>query len=227
MTTDLEKIRRLLERAAHASTPVEEARTSAVIAARLIIEHEVELYLPGQTPRRGRGLGDIFEASDLDEVMSDFFRNMWPDGRPGRPAPKRQVRQTFTALCPGELHLSCTCCGAQVRPGSRLHYASDPLIDGDTVARVTHDGCAAHWMQKRCSSCGKNTTKRLREKITNQRRDPPGTTMSTTSGFCYCCGQTYDVDEKIVSRGFVCVHVKCYPHFNRSPCPKCGGGARF
>lgn len=32
--TDLDKIRKLLERAAHGSTPVEEARTSAVIGMR-------------------------------------------------------------------------------------------------------------------------------------------------------------------------------------------------
>lgn len=220
MTTDLEKIRRLLERAAHESTPVEEARTSAVIAARLIIEHEVELHLPGA--RRA-----IFEATDLDETLADFFRNVWAAGSREQARPQER-RQTFTSLCPGELHLTCTCCRAQVRPGSRMYWASpDPLIDDETVARVTHDGCAAHWAQKRCSACGKNTTRRLREKLTNQRRDPPGTTMSTASGYCYCCGQTYDVDEKIVCRGFVCVHAKCYPHFNRVPCPKCGGGARF
>lgn len=223
MTPDpLDTIRKLLELAAHETTPVEEARTSAVKAAKWIIEHKVELYMPG-----GRLWGPPAGIDDVLRDFNDFFSDLRPARRSQPPPPDAERRQIFTALCPDALVLKCTCCGAPVRPGTRIHWiGKEPIVDDETVAKVTHDSCKQHWGQKRCPACKKNTDKSPRERLTNQRRDPPGTVRAERNGFCYCCGKPYDVDEKVVCRGFSCVHVNCYPHLTRSPCPRCGGGAR-
>jgi hypothetical protein len=43
----IERARRLLARATHAATPSEEARTSAMVLARLIVAHAIELVPAG------------------------------------------------------------------------------------------------------------------------------------------------------------------------------------
>ena len=73
----LPKIQALIARAAHPETPVEEARTSAVIAAKLILEHEVVL-----TEKGGQRLPIFSEQSyprpynpfDFIEVIFDEIR---------------------------------------------------------------------------------------------------------------------------------------------------------
>lgn len=230
----VDKIRRLLERAAHEGTPVEEARTSAVIAAKLIVEHKVELRAPGDagiwTPPAGIDIGDI---GDLFNEIFGYRRRARPS--PPSPPPPPVTRTMYTASCPAYLHLRCSCCGSPVRVGTTFGWVDGrDLIASDaegneTIARVVHESCQQHWQQRVCSACGKDTHKprNLREKIRNHRREPPGTTRATSTGFCHCCGNTYDVDDKVVQRGFVFVHLKCSQHFTTSPCPKCGGGARF
>lgn len=227
MTTNpLETIQRLLERAAHESTPVEEARTSAVKAAKWIIEHKVELRMPGD--------GDVFIHPDIKNMVDDFISTLWrPPSRKQRrqkkhyhdPAPPTDgtSRQIFSALCPDLLMLRCTCCGAPVKAGTQICWVSrEPLIDDDTIARVAHGSCMQHWQQHTCSTCQKNTHKSIREKLTNQRRDPPGTMYATQKGGCACCGVAFVMGEKIVQHFMQCVHLKCYPHFVRDPCPRCG-----
>lgn len=222
----LDKIQKLLARAAHESTPVEEARTSAVIAARLIVEHKVELRVPGTsklwTPEAGLDF-------DLGDLLDEFFGK-----RSNYSSPHPETRTMFTAVCHEYLQLKCSCCGAPVRPGSKFGWIGDrDFIQGEegseTIARVVHEACQQHWQQKICSACNKNTTKarNIREKLKNHRREPPGTMTSVSSGYCYCCGSTYDIGERVVQRGFVFVHLGCAGHFMRTPCPKCGGGAKF
>lgn len=104
----LPKIQALLSRAAHPETPVEEARTSAVIAAKLIVEHQVVLTEKNGAPGRGSGRmpgpwdGDPF--SYIDFIVNEILkRNQTSSGRPwyGRgaappppppPAPKKRSR---------------------------------------------------------------------------------------------------------------------------------------
>lgn len=91
----LPKIQALIARAAHPETPVEEARTSAVIAAKLILEHEVVL-----TEKGGQRLPIFSEQSyprpynpfDFLEVLFEEIRRGGPRGaygraRPGGPPP--------------------------------------------------------------------------------------------------------------------------------------------
>lgn len=61
----LDKIRNLVARAAHPSTPVEEARTSAVIACRMIVDNDVDLRLPG-APQQAP---EIFKWIDFLSVI--------------------------------------------------------------------------------------------------------------------------------------------------------------
>lgn len=226
MNDPIEKIQRLLERAAHEATPVEEARTSGVIAAKLIIEHKVELRMPG---------GARVFAPDVKDVVDDFLSSLWRPQRRRRggyhdsaPPQEGGRRQIFHALCPDLLTLKCTCCGAPVRVGTQICWVSrEALVDDDTVARVVHGSCIQHWQQRVCATCGKNTHKSVREKLVNQRRDPPGTVRATQAGTCTCCGGSFAVGEKIVQRFLSCTHMRCYPHFVKSPCPRCGREAGF
>lgn len=220
---DLDKIRRLLERAAHESTPVEEARTSAVIAAKLIIEHEVELRLPGTGP------GPVLPfSSEVSDIFREWFRKYPTAAQP----PNVDVRTIYTATCTPNLNLRCACCGAVVRHGSKFGWVGERVFideEKETIARVAHESCLEHWRGPKCRACGKRTdrVRATRERLKNQRRDPPGTVRATASGYCFCCGSLFDVDEKIVVRGFVMVHYRCAAHFNQERCTKCGGGARF
>lgn len=101
------------------------------------------------------------------------------------------------------------------------------MVDDETVAKVAHDSCMQHWGAKHCAACNKatNTKKAVREKLTYQRRDPPGTVLAARQGFCRCCDGPYTTGEKIAQRGFSYVHLRCYVHFVKTPCPKCGGEA--
>jgi hypothetical protein len=218
----IEKIRKLLELAAHENTPQDEARNSAVKACKLIVEHKLELVAPAG----GQRLWTPEDGLPFETLWEEIFGR-----RPGyRPPPSRQ---TYSALCPELLSLRCTCCAMPVRVGTRFVYVSEPLITGpenkETIARVVHEACVGHWQHDTCPACDKGTRRprNVRERLKNQRRDPPGTVRAQSSGFCYCCGSPYDVDEKVVMRGYAVVHAQCFVHFTKSPCPKCGGGARF
>lgn len=216
--TDLDKIRKLLERAAHGSTPVEEARTSAVIAAKLIIEHEVELRLPRPS------------SPSIEDLMSQMFRDFSIRHRDRvRDFSTRPVRQMFVALCPPNLELACSCCRAPIRHGSNMYWVGNKMLvdeEAGTIARVVHETCVDHWGSSRCRACQKRTDgpRSTRERIKNHVRDPQGTTLAKSVGYCFCCGGLFDIDEKVVVRGLVVVHYRCSNHFNQKRCSKCGGG---
>ena len=89
----LPKIEALIARAVHPDTPVEEARTSAVIALKLIREHEVRLVEkdspPIFGPRQRSPYGPF--GPGLDEIMDMIFRH---DRGPSRPwAAEKQAKK--------------------------------------------------------------------------------------------------------------------------------------
>ena len=86
----LDKIRNLIARAAHPGTPVEEARTSAVIACRMIVEHGVHLDLsPNLSPWLDL-LRSVFDAvtAPPEDGRSAFLRY----ARNPAPANRRPVK---------------------------------------------------------------------------------------------------------------------------------------
>lgn len=68
----LERIRALLARAAHATTPEEEARTSAVQAARLIARHKVEIGAPVLEVRVWTGSSSVADPQAWATAVGDF-----------------------------------------------------------------------------------------------------------------------------------------------------------
>lgn len=213
----LDKIQALISRAAHPETPVEEARTSAVIAVKLIVDHKIELVDPGT-------VADNEIQSTIDDLFNDFFSNfVRPKRRRSRRKSPPVKRTVYTAHCPAAIaqFFRCECCGAPVRPGQRIHWVDGEELDFAT--KVTHDVCSQHWAQKDCVACKKNTVQPQKRKT----KPPPGVVeeVATSTGYCFCCGGVYDVDTRVQRRGFVCVHERCAQHFTSQPCRLCGGAA--
>lgn len=67
MTTPEEKIRMLLALASHPDTPVEEARTAAHSAAKLMAEHKIQVG----APRLAR---PVIDLGDLGQLFMSLFR---------------------------------------------------------------------------------------------------------------------------------------------------------
>ncbi len=83
----LPKLQALISRAAHPATPVEEARSCAVIAARLIVEHEVVLTEKGGARPESPSHRSPYSGSGLDfiqEIIDEIRRGT---RRPGAPPP--------------------------------------------------------------------------------------------------------------------------------------------
>lgn len=116
----LPKIEALIARAVHPDTPVEEARTSAVIALRLIREHEIKLVEKGTAPRFipsghspygpfGPAVEDI-----LDMIFKNDTRRPWAaeeaarKGKTRRPRKKRAARPGFET-CPHGVPINTPC----------------------------------------------------------------------------------------------------------------------
>ena len=116
----LPKIEALIARAVHPDTPVEEARTSAVIALRLIREHEIKLVEKGTAPRfipSGHSPYGPFGPA-VEDILDMIFRN--DQRRPwaaeaaqksktrGRPRKKRAARPGFET-CPHGIPIDAHC----------------------------------------------------------------------------------------------------------------------
>ncbi len=70
----IDKVKLLIARAVHASTPKEESRTSAVLACKLIVEHDIQL---GEKISGLRGFLDVLES----EMSKEMFNNPRRRGR--------------------------------------------------------------------------------------------------------------------------------------------------
>lgn len=232
-TSPLDKIRALVTRAAHPETPVEEARTSAVIACKLIVQEKVELVVKNgraPPPPSGRvwapGTGDVDWFSIFDEILRHAGPFDWRPPRP-RPGPRPRRRDTFYAACPASLKLKCVCCKSPIAPGATVTWVGDrELIGAKSLAEVTHERCGdVHWAAKWCPACGKETNRTRRPKP----KEKPGDVraeVAHSSGYCACCGDVYRPGETIALRGFVVVHERCKEHLS-GPCEECGGGGAF
>lgn len=230
-TSPLDKIRALVTRAAHPETPVEEARTSAVIACKLIVQEKVELVVKnGRAPTPG---GRVWApSSDVDwfTIVDEILRNGFgPFGRRPPPPPPRRPdarrRSVYHAVCPDALKLKCVCCRQRVDPGETMCWVEQQeLISTTSVAEVTHERCSQiHWGSKHCMRCGKETNRTRRPKPKNKPGDVRSE-VARSGGYCACCGGVYRPGETIALRGFVVVHERCREHLS-GPCEDCGGGA--
>lgn len=84
MTPIEDKIRKLLALAAHPNTPVDEARTSAVLAAKLMAEHGIDVGAAPETPFLGPPA-----QSFLGLMIFDLITAMTARARQARPPPPR------------------------------------------------------------------------------------------------------------------------------------------
>lgn len=122
------KVRALLERAAHPSTPEEEARTSAFIAARLIKANALEVTLPAVVPASAAPPAPPGDASSRATHDGPFRAARTTRRRRRRPVPEDPSWVLVLSMYRGR----CKACrrfyeqGDEVcwRPGSgRTHFA--------------------------------------------------------------------------------------------------------
>lgn len=122
----LERVRSLLARAAHASTPEEEARSCAVMAVRLITEHHIALSLP-TSPAASPSLLDIA----FRRGVVPFEAPPDEDLEPTRPLNYAVLASRYAG--------NCRACGGRYDVGETIAYAS---ARGAThyECRSWHDG---------------------------------------------------------------------------------------
>lgn len=224
--TDLDKLRALLERAAHAETPVEEARTSAVIAAKMIVQNKVELRLPTNGATDANGLD--FLRNEIDEIFDKWWRPDSPrkqsrrkrkTGR-GKNPPRHERRIVYAARCPNWLDFrdyKCECCGEKIEAESEVHWVAGRFLTPDTA--ITHRECRAHWAHSTCLKCGK---------VTDERPPPRGPTISIAknTGHCACCGGFFVPGTSVCRLDFLVTHLLCGEHLTKKPCPNCNWGTK-
>jgi hypothetical protein len=108
MTATFERVRSLISRALHPGTPVEEARTSAVIACRLLAEHGP--------------LRPDTQPVDLESIEREAFDRGYMEGAADAkrmaspPVPKRHVIASKYAG-------RCQSCGGAYRIGESIAWA--------------------------------------------------------------------------------------------------------
>lgn len=142
MTDVLDRLRRLVALAASKGTPQEEARTAAVQACRMIVEHELEVTLPGQAAASGSPVSDRPDSSPVADWRDgiDWSRGGTVGGsvvdaaRAAAGFPK-QGRQTLSQFMG-----TCTWCGMVYARGDVVWVY--PKKDGERKARVEHAECA-------------------------------------------------------------------------------------
>lgn len=219
----LAKIEALIARAAHPDTPVEEARTSAVIAAKLIREHEVVLV----EKNGARGSGRLWPGSpggdsivDISDIIDMIFRNQErrrPRPPPPPPPKKRRTRgpKGQPARCKhGEpLWKECPACRSdreEKRPSKCDHGKVWPTCDicwpGDFFGgkhqefrhrKVWTAICPRLLYQQHipCACCG-------------------GPIVGGDK-MCWVGGEAVSVNSKIT-------HERCVAHWSASECMRCG-----
>jgi hypothetical protein len=202
------KVQALIARAAHPETPVEEARTSAVIACKLIAEHELVIQVKNGAPPQGRlwpeppvpGAPQTSFQEWLEEILFGY-RARWRPQPPPAPRPKakrsrgpktrrkkpdpehfkKQVDEDFRAQrCPhGLLKTFCPECGG-VPPTRTVYTGACPATARDIT----------------CSCC----------------RQPirPGERMCWTD------------TDRIVPTLTPLTHERCVTHWQRDYCNTCG-----
>lgn len=215
--TVLSKVRALLERAAHPETPVEEARTSAVLAAKIIVEKRLEI-------REIEGFdADRIGKVDVRDVVDEWFSGVRrKKGRPKKRKkkesdPEHVLIHVGSCLPFFSRWFRCACCGQEIRTGQLMAWVERPDIQLYTP--VTHQVCSEHWLRPWCRACGRARGERAHEN---------GLAMPASSnGYCFCCGQGFSVGDPVLQLGYTVVHERCAGHFRQSPCSACGGTAGF
>ncbi len=192
----LPKIEALIARAVHPDTPVEEARTSAVIALRLIREHEIKLVEKGAAPRfipSGHSPYGPFGPA-VEDILDMIFRNNpqrpWAaeeavkKGKARRPRKKSAARPGFET-CPHGVPINtpCPACRRQAETYQkrRIWTATCPALT---------------YPNKLTCACCRNTIY-------------PGDEM------CWAGNET-------VSLTLPLTHARCIAHWTTSTCLHCG-----
>jgi hypothetical protein len=216
----LAKIEALIARAAHPDTPIEEARTSAVIAAKLIREHEVVLVEKGGGRFYPRDIANERPIVDVSDILDMIFRNRPHRPRPPPPPPPKKrrsrgpkTRQEKPVRCPHGVFLGANCpaCRSdkeEARPTACPHGKQWPTCEicwkrdffGDQEfqhRRVWTATCPTLMYQQHipCACCG--------------GRIVGGDKM------CWVGGEAVSVNSKIT-------HERCVAHWSASECMRCG-----
>lgn len=119
------KVRALIERAVHPSTPEEEARTSALIAAKLIKSSGLEVTTP-----KGSGPSASTKPPQTDED------DRWEAIRRQSHRRRRQREVTWVLLV-SAYRGRCKSC--------RLHYEAGDEICWRRGSGATHFDCRSYW----------------------------------------------------------------------------------
>lgn len=137
-----DKATALLARAVHASTPIEEARTSAYILAKFITTHN--LLQCGQDPDMAQKLENAKKLAERLTIENAVLRAQVQAGaRPcGRTTPKAQPGPSNGPKAPAARWIvnrypaQCRCCGAHIPRGAWVWFVRD-----DTGSHVTCNKC--------------------------------------------------------------------------------------
>lgn len=116
MTSPLQRAKHLLAKAVDPATSEEEARTTALIACRLIAESGIELVHGAASPHRP--VGPAIDSSDPDSTLSALFNSLFGGAQ----------RVMITSPRP------CAHCGRVCAAGTSVWYK---------MGRVAHEGCWA------------------------------------------------------------------------------------
>lgn len=210
----LPKIQALIERAAHPDTPVEEARTSAVIAAKLIKEHEVRLV----EKNRGYPSDGVDTSNPLDVMIDMIFRNR-PGGRPWAAETEARRRAAKEAAE-----------RAAARAADVAKQRTKKKTRGPKTRRTKQ-----HWTMcphgKRwptCETCWPTDFFGNVERRRVWTATCPSYTYPTAIN-CACCGTKIEPGERMLWVGGESVtftspitHERCSMHWASDWCTKCG-----
>jgi hypothetical protein len=116
----LDKVKKLVERAAHVSTPEEEARTCAITAIKMLVASGYEIVDPKETGERGSGV----TINPFDIVSKNGFMRVTPF-KTGIAA--KQAR--------------CVACKLKIEKGAPNAFSLDKAKPGET-----HFRCRGFWV---------------------------------------------------------------------------------
>jgi hypothetical protein len=141
MTTPEARVRQLIAKALDGATPLEEARSCALIAVKMIDEHKMLAVRVSRPPPRPRAAperpvgGAWWNQPNAPPDWSDYFERRRSRSAPAEPKP------AWWELLPTELWLfaerRCTVCSEICAEGSRVWAIGlEPMQRGDRLPRV-------------------------------------------------------------------------------------------
>jgi hypothetical protein len=119
--SQLETVRKLITLAGTEGTPLEEARTAGLLAARLIVKHK--LVVGGGSSDLDQLL-EVFAAEQSARKRAPYHAWTNPEGvQPAESTPEAQTsqRKVVTATIPGK----CKGCGIHWSPGYRIAWSKE------------------------------------------------------------------------------------------------------